>query len=63
MGSNAENGHLAYPNWLQRQFSVSRPNQSWVANITYIRTHEGWLYLEVVMDLFSRKVIGWAIYQ
>ena len=59
-GVYAGNGHLAHPNWLQRQFSVDQPNQSWVTDITYIRTHEGWLYLAVVLDLFSRKVIGWA---
>jgi len=48
------------PNLLQRQFTVSRPNKAWVTDITYIRTWQGWLYLAVVMDLFSRKVIGWA---
>jgi putative transposase len=37
------------------------PNQSWVTDITYIRTHEGWLYLAVVLDLFSRQVIGWSM--
>lgn len=48
------------PNLLQRQFTVSRPNEAWVTDITYIRTWQGWLYLAVVMDLFSRKVVGWA---
>jgi putative transposase len=48
------------PNVLQRQFTVTRPNAAWVTDITYIRTWQGWLYLAVVMDLFSRKVIGWA---
>ena len=48
------------PNRLQRQFSVSRPNEAWVTDITYIRTWQGWLYLAVVIDLFSRRVIGWA---
>ena len=37
------------------------PNQAWVTDITYIRTHEGWLYLAVVLDLFSRQVIGWSM--
>ncbi|EJG1759027.1 DDE-type integrase/transposase/recombinase, partial [Vibrio parahaemolyticus] len=37
------------------------PNQSWVTDITYIKTHEGWLYLAVVVDLFSRRVIGWSM--
>lgn len=49
------------PNLLQRQFTVSRPNEAWVTDITYIRTWQGWLYLAVVMDLFSRKIIGWAV--
>lgn len=48
------------PNLLQRQFTVSRPNKAWVTDITYIRTWQGWLYLAVVMDLFSRKVVGWS---
>lgn len=48
------------PNLLQRQFTVSRLNEAWVTDITYIRTWQGWLYLAVVMDLFSRKIVGWA---
>ncbi len=48
------------PNRLQRQFTVTRPNKAWVTDITYIRTWQGWLYLAVVMDLFSRKIVGWA---
>ena len=49
------------PNHLQRQFTVAEPNQCWVTDITYIRTHEGWLYLAVVVDLFSRQVVGWSM--
>jgi putative transposase len=49
------------PNHLQRQFDVIEPNKVWVTDITYIRTHEGWLYLAVVMDLFSRLIIGWSM--
>ena len=49
------------PNRLNRQFTVEAPNQAWVTDITYIRTHEGWLYLAVVLDLFSRQVIGWSM--
>ncbi|SEM05791.1 hypothetical protein SAMN05518845_115144 [Variovorax sp. YR750] len=45
---------MVAPNRLQRRFNVRDPNQSWVTDITYIRTHEGWLYLAVVIDLFSR---------
>lgn len=48
------------PNKLKRQFTVTRPNKAWVTDITYIRTWEGWLYLAVVMDLFSRKIVGWS---
>jgi len=48
------------PNLLQRQFTATRPNVAWVTDITYIRTWQGWLYLAVVLDLFSRKIVGWA---
>ena len=48
------------PNILERNFNVARPNKVWVTDITYIRTWQGWLYLAVVMDLFSRKIVGWA---
>lgn len=48
------------PNLVKRNFDVERPNKIWVTDITYIRTWEGWLYLAVVMDLFSRKIVGWA---
>ena len=49
------------PNRLNRDFEAQRPNEKWVTDITYIPTAEGWLYLAVVMDLFSRKVVGWAM--
>ena len=49
------------PNRLQQQFHVAEPNQVWVTDITYLRTYEGWLYLAVVLDLFSRQVIGWSM--
>ena len=48
------------PHLLQRRFTVSRPNRAWVTDITYVRTWQGWLYLAVIMDLFSRKIVGWA---
>ncbi len=48
-------------NVLARDFSAERPNQKWVADISYISTHEGWLYLAVVLDLYSRKVVGWSM--
>ena len=47
-------------NTLDRQFEVDSPDKVWVIDITYIRTHEGWLYLAVVIDLFSRRVVGWS---
>ncbi len=47
-------------NGLDRQFEVAAPDTVWVTDITYIRTHEGWLYLSVVIDLFSRRVVGWS---
>ncbi|NHQ84861.1 IS3 family transposase [Iodobacter sp. HSC-16F04] len=49
------------PNHLDRQFAVTEPNRVWVTDITYIRTHEGWLYLAAVLDLFSRQVVGWSM--
>ncbi|WP_257999851.1 IS3 family transposase [Pseudomonas aeruginosa] len=52
---------VASPNRLERKFNVSEPNKVWVTDITYIRTYEGWLYLAVVLDLFSRQVIGWSM--
>jgi putative transposase len=48
-------------NLLARQFDVAAPNQAWTSDITYVRTRQGWLYLAAVMDLFSRKIIGWAM--
>lgn len=47
-------------NKLARQFRVDVPDKVWVTDITYIKTHEGWLYLSVVIDLFSRRVVGWS---
>lgn len=49
------------PNVLDRQFKASAPNQKWVADFTYIPTGEGWLYLAVVLDLYSRMVVGWSM--
>lgn len=49
------------PNLLDRQFSAVQPNQKYVGDITYIHTQEGWLYLAVVIDLFSRQVVGWSM--
>jgi putative transposase len=49
------------PNLLDRQFMATMPNQKWVADFTYVWTREGWLYVAVVLDLFSRRVVGWAM--
>ena len=49
------------PNLLNRNFAVAAPNQAWTGDITYIPTHEGWLFLAVVIDLFSRRVVGWSM--
>ena len=51
----------ASPNLLDREFTVTRPNQVWVGDITYISTDEGWLYLAVLLDLYSRQVVGWQM--
>jgi len=49
------------PNLLNRQFMASRPNQVWLADLTYIPTGEGWLYLAAIMDLHTRKIVGWSM--
>lgn len=49
------------PNLLDRKFSVDRPNDAWCADISYLWTIQGWLYLAVIIDLFSRKVVGWTM--
>lgn len=51
----------AAPDLLQRQFSSGAPNRAWVGDMTFIRTRQGWLHLVVLLDLFSRKVVGWAM--
>ena len=55
-------GHtsLLTPNTLQRGCTVQRPNTAWVTDITYVRTWEGWLSLAVVIDLYSRRIVGWS---
>jgi len=49
------------PNLLNREFKVKEPDKIYVSDITYIWTHEGWLYLAVIIDLFSRQVVGWSL--
>jgi transposase InsO family protein len=52
----------AAPNLLQRRFQVAEPNRTWVSDITYLRTGQGWLHLAIVLDLFSRRIVGWAMH-
>jgi putative transposase len=59
--TNSRHNYPVAPNLLDRNFTAEGPNKKWVTDITYIRTAEGWLYLAVVMDLFSRMIVGWAM--
>lgn len=59
--TDSDHSHQVFPNLLKRDFTASAPDQVWVADITYIWTIEGWLYLASIMDLFSRKIIGMSI--
>lgn len=59
--TNSNHGHAVSPNLLRRDFSATAPNQVWVSDITYIPTGEGWLYLGVVLDLYDRSIVGWAM--
>lgn len=59
--TNSDHQAPVAPNTLDRDFQASLPNQKWVADMTYIATGEGWLYLAVVLDLCSRRVVGWAM--
>ncbi|MCD4676312.1 MAG: IS3 family transposase [Desulfobacula sp.] len=49
------------PDLVKRNFNPPKPNQTWVSDLTYIRTKSGWLYLCIILDLFSRKVVGWSM--
>lgn len=57
----ANREHICIQNLLNRQFNVSEPNQVWCGDVTYVWAGSRWAYLAVVMDLFSRKIIGWAM--
>jgi transposase InsO family protein len=59
--TNSNHKHPVFDNLLQRQFAVAQKDQVYVSDITYIWTQEGWLYLAVVIDLYSRKVVGWSM--
>lgn len=57
----ARNSEPAAPNLLERNFTIEQANRVWVGDITFIPTREGWLYLAVLLDLYSRRVVGWAM--
>lgn len=59
--TESRHGYGVADNVLARQFDVAKPDQAWAGDITYIWTDEGWLYLSVLLDLYSRKVVGWAM--
>ena len=55
------NEHLGIPNTLNREFTTDYPNQIWCGDVTYVWTGKHWSYLAVVLDLYARKVVGWAM--
>lgn len=59
--TDSNHGEPIATNRLQRDFAATRPNQKWLADITYIRLVEGWLYLAVILDCFSRRIVGWSL--
>ena len=59
--TDSRHAYPVAPNLLNREFEAEAPNEKWVADITYIPTREGWLYLAVVMDLYARKIVGWSM--
>jgi transposase InsO family protein len=59
--TDSKHAHPVAPNVLQRDFTASGPNKKWLADITYVPTDEGWLYVALVLDLCGRKLVGWAM--
>jgi putative transposase len=59
--TDSKHVHSVAPNVLARDFAATAPNQKWLADLTYVPTAEGWLYLALILDLFSRKLVGWAM--
>jgi len=59
--TDSDHPHAVAPNRLDRDFAATAPNQKWACDLTYVWTDEGWLYLSVVIDLFSRRVVGWSM--
>ncbi len=61
--TDSKHTHPIAPNVLDRNFTAEAPNRAWVTDITYLQTTQGWLYLAVILDLFSRRIVGWATSQ
>lgn len=59
--TDSKHDHVISPNLLKRIFATDKPNRVWVSDLTYLRTAQGWLYLCVFLDLFSRKIVGWSM--
>ena len=59
--TQSAHSYAVVPNHVAQHFTVAAPNRLWVTDITYVATAEGWLYVALVMDLFSRKFVGWAV--
>lgn len=59
--TDSKHAHPVAPNLLERDFEATAPNQKWLADLTYVPTGEGWLYLALVLDLYARKLVGWAM--
>jgi putative transposase len=59
--TDSRHGLPISPNLLARRFTVTRPNTAWVTDMTYLWTPQGWLYLAVIIDLFSRRIVGWSM--
>jgi transposase InsO family protein len=59
--TDSKHAHPVAPNVLQRNFAATAPNQKWLADLTYVPTDEGWLYVALVLDLYARKLVGWAM--
>ena len=59
--TDSKHAHPIAKNLLQRDFTADAPNQKWLGDLTYVWTHEGWLYLALILDLYARKLVGWAM--
>ena len=59
--TDSKHAHPVAPNVLERNFVTTAPNQKWLADLTYVPTDEGWLYVALVLDLYARKIVGWAM--